>query len=169
MSDQHKRDDEHPHPDSLTGAQVGHIACSNVLKILTEHTSMLIPTAAHRRRGTAGLTRSVVELRRILNELQARAITTDLLDGATWADIAAALRMDEDVAVFNYAHLDWDHLADDPRAMWEKFRPTCVAPIHDGCAEDPATAARQLDEWYALHGDPREAAPVPTRAITAGL
>ncbi|MFI9845079.1 hypothetical protein ACIHFD_49230 [Nonomuraea sp. NPDC051941] len=171
MSDQHPpRDDErHLTVDDLSGAQVGHIAFSNVASILAEECTMLVPTAAHRRRGTAGLTRSVVELRRKLNELLARAITTDLLDGADWPDIAKALGMDPDLVSFNYEHLDWRDIGDDPRAVWEAFRPSCVSQLHDSCSDDPAETARQLDRWYRDHADPREAAPIPAQAVTAGL
>ncbi|WP_433541977.1 hypothetical protein ACQP10_38135 (plasmid) [Streptosporangium sandarakinum] len=169
MSDHHPDDFEIRPTPCLTGGQAAHIGVSNAALTLAEHCLMLVPTAGHRRRGTAGLTAAVVQLRRILNELQARAITTDLLDGATMADIAGALGMDEDLAYFQHGHLDWNHLANDPQAVWDGLRPTCVSQVHDSCAADPITAARHLDERYRKYIDPHEAAPVPQNAVTAGL
>lgn len=169
MADQHRDDERQPTTDELNGAQVGHIAYSDVLALLAETATMLVPTAVHRRRGAASLTRSVVELRRIVNELLARAITTDRLDGDDWADIAAAINSDPDVCALQYAHLDWQHLASDPRATWQSFHKSCPQQIHDFCADDPATAAHRLDVWYHNHADPREAAPAPKRAVTTGL
>ncbi|MFD9947727.1 hypothetical protein ACFWYW_56815 [Nonomuraea sp. NPDC059023] len=158
-----------PHVGKLTGAQVAHIAISSVAATMADDFLMLVPTAGHRRRGTAGLTRTVVDLRRKLTELMARAITADRMDGADWADIGAALGMDPDLVAYHYAHLDWTHMADDPQAVWDAFRPNCVAQLHDSCDEDPAVAAAKLDVWYHRHADPHEAAPVPADAVTAGL
>ncbi|MET7335908.1 hypothetical protein [Nonomuraea sp. NPDC005650] len=170
----HDHDAESPNghlsADDLNGAQVGNIAYAAVLALLADTATMLVPTTVQRRRGTAGRTRAAVELRRILNELLDRAITADRLDGATWQELAAALRLpDPDVAAIHYAHLDWPHLADDPRGAWEAFHRSCPEQLHDFCPTDPAAAARHLDDWYYNHADPRDPAPPPTRAVTAGL
>lgn len=160
----------YPTADQLTGAGVGHIAYSAVLALLADNATMLVPTTVQKRRGTAGLTRATVELRRVLNELLNRAITTDRANGATWDDIANALRLDPDITAIQYAHLDWAHLAHDPRATWDAYHRSCPSQLHDICCPaDPAAAARQLDLWYEHHADPRDPAPTPSRAVTAGL
>ncbi|MER5322331.1 hypothetical protein [Streptosporangium roseum] len=170
MSD-HTNDDFEIRPTTqdLTGGQVAHIGFSHVAMTLAERSLMLVPTAGHRRRGPAGLTQSVGQLRRIVNELMARAITTDLFDGADWPEIAAALGMDEDVAYYQFGHLDSRHMADDPQGVWDSLRPNCVAPIHDSCSDDPSEVARHLDDRYHRYADPHENAPVPRQAVTAGL
>ncbi|MFG1976970.1 hypothetical protein ACGFJC_47225 [Nonomuraea fuscirosea] len=163
--------ERHPTPtaDDLTGAQVGSIAFSSVLRLLADNATTLVPTTVQRRRGTAGRTRATVEMRRILNELMDRAITADLGEGATWPELAAALGVDPEIAVLRYAHLDWQHLDDDAHATWAQYHRSCPEQLHDFCPSDPAVAARQLDTWYEHHADPRDPAPAPTRAVTAGL
>lgn len=169
MSDHHPDDDIRPTED-LTGGAVAHIGFSNTAMIIAERALMLVPTEAHGRLGPGGLTRAVAELRGMLNEMQARAITADLMNAeCTWDDIGAPLKVAPDVALYRYGHLDWGHLADDPQAVWDKLRPTCIAQLHGTCSEDPGKTARNLDERYRRYHDPHEAAPVQQHAVTAGL
>ncbi|MER5649583.1 hypothetical protein [Streptosporangium sp. NPDC002524] len=158
-------------PGQLTGAQAARIGTSHALAVgVVDRLLSCISTTDDRRRGPADLTRAVSAARRGINEALQRAITADLLRGATWGEIAAALETghDGESAYFAFRHLDWAHLADAPQAVWEELHASCPAEVHDVCAHDPRATARQLDAWAARHADPREVVPNP-QPVTARL
>ncbi len=154
----------------LSGANVARLGVSNAAAALADRIIPLVSTSTDRHRSVTGLTREVLQARRIMNEVLARAVTADIMRGATMEDIADAFNVEPDIAVYQWGHLDWTHLADDPQGVWDALRPTCVAGPQDSCPSDPAEVARHLDDWCRRHTeDPREVAPGPARPVSAGL
>ncbi|QSI49984.1 hypothetical protein [Thermobispora bispora] len=155
--------------DDLSGADAARIGVSNAAAAVVDRALLLVPTTGDRNLRPGQLLQQALQIRRVVNELIARTIITELLRGTPWKEIGAIFGISAEEALYNYGHLDLTALSDDPRGVWAALRPTCVAIVHDSCPADPAEAARKLDDWCTRHVDPREIAPGPQQPVTAGL
>ncbi|WP_449060583.1 hypothetical protein [Planomonospora algeriensis] len=153
----------------MTGTQVARLGLSNAAAGAVDRLLLLVSTVDDDRRTPGQLAADALEALRTVNKVVARAVMVEMLRGTPDDDLADVFGTDTFGFVRQYGHLDATHLADDPNGMWEHLRPTCPSTITDTCPDDPADAAQWLDAWMRRHLDPREAAPAPTRPVSARL
>lgn len=164
-------------PGAMTARGRARIALGMVLRRIAEHARALIPTYGDSELRPGELIRAVRTLRAYdLTPLEL-AVAVELMDGATWAQIAAALGLPQADARARYG---------EKAARWAAGEPAPPGPVLPGGALPaglPPTpdrvgwaAAAELEAWYQRTADPDD--PVtrpgppwggPARPVTGEL
>uniref|UniRef100_UPI003F4951B4 hypothetical protein n=1 Tax=Streptosporangium sp. CA-235898 TaxID=3240073 RepID=UPI003F4951B4 len=167
-----------PHHDGLhaaprlTGHQAARVGVAAACREVAEYAASRVPTTDDEHTEPGAWLAFGQRLRRMTIEVMFRTITMERMDGTSWEVIAAQLHMSVEEVTREFGHADLSHHRDsDGQAVWDVLGRTCINPAGPGgCADTPAEAATELDDWYQVWAQPdnHPAAP-PARAVTANL
>jgi hypothetical protein len=158
-------------PD-LNGRQTARVGYSHVCKEIADHGARKVTTRDDANAVPGDYIEHALQLKAMAAELLYRAVTVERMNGTSWEDIAAKMRMTVPQIEELYRHSDLNHLADEngETGVWRVLAETCVSPIPGTCDPHPGRVALELDDWYSAYaagqpGDPAgAAAPNPVTA-----
>jgi hypothetical protein len=151
-------------PD-LNGRQTARVGHATVCKEIADYAAGKVTTRDDANAAPGDFIEHAMQLRVMAAELLYRAVTVERMNGTSWEDIAAKLRMTVPQVLDVYKHSDLTHLADTSgeTGVWRVLAETCVSPVPGLCDPHPGKVAIMLDDWYEAYasgqpGDPAGAA-----------
>lgn len=130
--------------DDLSGADAARIGVSNAAAAVVDRALLLVPTTGDRNLRPGQLLQQALQIRRVVNELIARTIITELLRGTPWKEIGAIFGISAEEALYNYGHLDLTALSDDRAACGPRYAPpaspSCTTPAPPTRPRPPASS-----------------------------
>jgi hypothetical protein len=160
-------------PD-LNGRQTARVGYSNVAKEIADHAARKVTTRDDAHAAPGEFIEHALQLKVMAAELLYRAVTVERMNGTSWEDIAAKMKMTVPQILDLYRHSDLTHLAETSgeTGVWRVLAETCVSPIRGTCDPHPGKVALELDDWYASYASGQPGDPAGTAApnsVTAHL
>ncbi|MEU4513179.1 hypothetical protein AB0G05_27095 [Nonomuraea wenchangensis] len=160
-------------PD-LDGRQTARVGYSTVAKEIADHAARRVTTQDDAHSAPGDFIDHALQVKAMAAELLYRAVTVERMNGTSWEDIAAKMRMTVRQVLDLYQHSDLTHLAEQrgETGVWRILAETCVATIPGTCNPHPGRAALELDDWYAAYASDQPGDPAGTAApnpVTAHL